>query len=152
LTLSCEIRSKGFVKNNRDRRQVAQAAHRLGPKDKKNVGGGPSFATRPDFVSLQRLVIRRPLANPLATLAAVDRGVGQAAIELSFEPPAFSGCQRGFALGASPVAGSRTDPEQDEKHNKHGGDGEERPVPPVGDGGDGHDGRDAKPRESLSAA
>jgi hypothetical protein len=41
------------------RRHVAQAAHRLGPKGGKSVGGGRPNSTRPDFVSLQRLVIRR---------------------------------------------------------------------------------------------
>jgi hypothetical protein len=59
LTLSCEIRSRGFDKGIRDRRQTARAAHRLGLKDMKSVGGESSSRTRPDFVSLQRLVIRR---------------------------------------------------------------------------------------------
>jgi hypothetical protein len=41
---------------------MAQAAHRLGPKDRKNVGGGFSAAAERDSVSLQRLVIPRGLA------------------------------------------------------------------------------------------
>jgi hypothetical protein len=38
LTLSCEIRSKDFGEGIKGRRQTAPTAHRLGPKDNKNVG------------------------------------------------------------------------------------------------------------------
>jgi hypothetical protein len=40
MTLSCEIRSKGVGEDIRGRRQTVRAAHRLGPEDSKNVGGG----------------------------------------------------------------------------------------------------------------
>ncbi len=38
--LTCGLRLKGFVEHITDRRQMTQAAHRLGPKDEKNVDGG----------------------------------------------------------------------------------------------------------------
>jgi hypothetical protein len=34
------VRSKGFDEDTNDRRQVTRAARRLGPKDRKNAGGG----------------------------------------------------------------------------------------------------------------
>jgi len=65
LTLSCEIRRKGFVEYIRDRRQVTQAAGILDPKGTQSAGGGTSNETRPDFVSLQRF---DSLPGPLLAL------------------------------------------------------------------------------------
>lgn len=58
-TLSCEIRSKGFDKGIRNRRQVTRSARAFGPKDEQLVGGRLSNTPRQDFFSLQRLVMRR---------------------------------------------------------------------------------------------
>jgi toxin HigB-1 len=60
---NCGLRSKGFVKVTTVRRQVTRAARRLGPKDKKNAGGGLSLSTRQKTVSLQAIVIRRDIVT-----------------------------------------------------------------------------------------
>ncbi len=62
-SLSRRIRSRGFVQSIRDRRQVTLAARRLGPKDKRNAGGGLPIRLSGDSVDLQRVVIRRDAAR-----------------------------------------------------------------------------------------
>jgi len=91
LTLNREIRSKCLVKDIRGRRQMAQAAHCLGPKNKNTAGGGIPGATDPVLVSLHRPVMwrarpREGLRPHFPLRESVTHGVGSVGQRIERRP------------------------------------------------------------------